>query len=165
MSSSCKQTLSASLRENSRSESEAMSECGSVRWASTIRWYCNAVVAAAVSTAAVVMVVGKSKAGRDPDTNARRRGMVLMIQNLGFFSLVSVENRGCSWIGKCASVAKLGHLQFGALGNVAQFFCCQIDNRGGSVANDARWIELNFRFVLKCYFCQTGAAMKRSVCN
>lgn len=55
-----------------------MSGCGSVRWASAIRWYCNAVVAAAVSTAAVVMVVGKSKAGRDPDTNARRRGMVLI---------------------------------------------------------------------------------------
>ena len=75
VSSNCKQMLSTSLRDDSRSESGALSGFGNAGCASIISWYRDAVALAAVSAAAVVMmvVVGvKSKAGSASVVNASR---------------------------------------------------------------------------------------------
>ena len=76
VSSNCKQMLSTSLRDDSRSESGALSGCGNAGCASIIRWYRDAVALAAVSAVAaavmvVVVVVGvKSKVGSASVINA-----------------------------------------------------------------------------------------------
>lgn len=74
--SNCKQMLSTSLRDDSRSESGAVSGVESAGCASTISWYRDAVVVAAVSAAAAavrVVVVGpKSKVGSVSVVNASR---------------------------------------------------------------------------------------------
>ena len=74
VSSNCKHTLSTSLRDDSRSESGALSGFGNAGCASIIRWYRDAVVVAAISAAAsavTMVVVGvKSKVGSVSVINA-----------------------------------------------------------------------------------------------
>ena len=73
VSSNCKQMLSTSLRDDSRSESGAVSGCGNEGCAASISWYRDAAVVAAVSAAVAVMAAAvgvKSKVGNASVVNA-----------------------------------------------------------------------------------------------